>query len=315
MPFDKEQWISEVLEGLPSEKQAQMRTQLDGIFAEEALAKKIGDSVLRQSDYSREMDALKAERAEALSKVEQELADKNRRLDEWYKDASGKYEAQVKAAEEAQAERDRIEAAFQKASEEADFDPATYLEGGKPKVHPGARRTETAPAVDEELKKEVAALRQQMSTLARASTRWPVEISKLVSQHREVFGTDLTAQEQDALVQEHFKHKGVKSLDELWYERHEVEKALADQQEQKVQRRLDKAREEERNKVLAEMSRQPGSNEAPMPVSPVLKTAYARQIEDSQLPAMHRRDKDGMTPVERASLKFTQRRREGHSAA
>ncbi len=62
MPFDADAWLAEVTEGV--ELDATTQEALRVVLAQEAVAKRIGDGVLRQSDYSRSMDELSTEREE-----------------------------------------------------------------------------------------------------------------------------------------------------------------------------------------------------------------------------------------------------------
>ncbi len=78
--FDPKEWFSDVSEGVElSDEQAQAR---DTLLANPDIAKNIGNSVLRQSDYSRLQDELKAQR-EAVDSALDEAQTKTKEADDF----------------------------------------------------------------------------------------------------------------------------------------------------------------------------------------------------------------------------------------
>lgn len=243
--MDTAAWLEEATK--LSNISAEDRKILESVIAKNAgLATYLEESGLRQSDYDRNMNKLKAEHQTRL----QEVADKEAAAEkfaqqngEWFSQNNGKFTkatadletARVKEAQLVERMK-RLATQYGVPAEELDI-PASAA----PVTPPAA-----APAFDE--KKYVS--REEAIKEMSAMPLVQAEMYELGEEHRELFGKPLRNAKQ--LVQKAMKEN--KSLRQVWEDENKVGDHRKAMEEKSVQARIDTAVTERENKVRSELN-------------------------------------------------------------
>lgn len=246
---------------------------LDPLFTDERV-KKLEAGHLRQSDYSKQMDALK--------KAQTDLQAANDRLStemaEWATvQASGRQvtEKMQKDLEAAQATAARLSARVTKIATDAGLDPAKALEGID-QVPTRTTKDDGAPPIDTSKFVSTDDFATQQSRLARVLLRAPAEIAAIQHEHHELTGEWLDARPIIDEIEKRATTKGnSKSLEirEVWEEQHKIPELRQTKSKEKYDADIKAAEERGKQAALTSLS-VPGAGAPPTHgrPSPVLHT-------------------------------------------
>lgn len=215
MAFDTKKWLVEDL-GFSEAEAAELVPRFDG-----ERAKKLEGGFLRQADYSREMNKLKAE----VNKQQAELQAANERLNaelaDWAAVQAGRQQevaGQREALHQAQQEQLRLTQLVTTVAEQAGLDPQKVLQGAK--VTPPKEEPKTPPIDLNGYVKQ-----DQLAPVIGSLITLPAELQAIADEHFELYGKRLDTRE---LVKELTTRAGTKgntkSLDvrTIWEETHGV---------------------------------------------------------------------------------------------
>lgn len=260
MAFDTKKFLMDDM-GFSEAEAAEMLPK----FTEERAAK-LEKGYLRQSDFSRQSDALKKER-EKLAAAEERMA---LEIAEWGRvEAGSRSEREAVQARADKAEQDvlRLRQSVQRLATQAGVDPAKALEGleGEPPV----KKTEEPPAIDARY-----VPREQFGAFANAALDVPAELQMLGEEHRELFGKPLDTRQLVAELKTRANTRGnTKSLDlrTIWEEQHGVPAKREELSKAKYDADIKAAEARGREAALTEASL-PGQPPPGRSASPVLRT-------------------------------------------
>lgn len=213
---------------------------------------KLKGAVMRQRDYSRQMDAEAARIKTIEEKLEAEAA-------EWASMTAAEKagsSALRQQLEQTQSDLLKHQQAFTRVAQEAGVDPKTYLDGTTPT--PVAPVTPAAAPIDTS---QFATLQQQ-GYLAQMALRVPAQITALVLEHRRLTGQDL---DPTALVTELERRmldkRNTKSTDlrAIWEEQHDISNVRASQEKARVDALVADAEKRGHERALTEASLPPGA--------------------------------------------------------
>jgi hypothetical protein len=227
------------------------RKALETVLAQDVVAARVRDSVLRQSEFSRQMDALTAERKhieEELKKAETTYNGRYAGLAKWKSDSEAELQRLEAAAQAEKARADAATAALEKAAREYDFKPTEV--GFDTKAAPATNgRTDIDPKqflTRKEWEEETARLGQAIGNFSP-------ELLDIQESHRQLFPDKPLSMK--ALVDA--ARKEGRTVQEVWSERFKVGERMQELQQQAVQKHDDAIREDERKKVLTEVATGP----------------------------------------------------------
>ena len=215
MAFETKKWLVEEL-GFTEAEAAELEPKFSG-----ERAKKLEGGVLRQADYSRQMNSLKAE----VKKQQDELAAANERLNAEMADwaqvaASGRTQTAQQRADLEKAQQDvlRLTQVVTRVATEAGLDPAKVL--GDAAVTPPEKKTEPqAPDLTGYVKSE------QLAGVLGSMLDLPAELDAIREEHRELFGKSFDTREVMREVKARLSTKGnTKPTDprQVWEEMHGI---------------------------------------------------------------------------------------------
>jgi hypothetical protein len=237
-------------------------------------------SVLRQSDYSRHMNDLSAEKA-ALKEANEAL---NAELAEWaaVQASGGKITTQMKAdLDAARAEKLRVEQSIQSYATANGIDVTKILGGtvSAPTTTPTVDLTGYVKAEDVE---RIA--RQQAGIVANMAIEMPVVLAEIAYEHQELTGTRLDTR---AIAQEIRNRaadpRNTKSLDPraIWEETHKVGDLRRDAEQKRIDTLIAEAKKSGREEALTEGSI-PGSHTPGHRASPVFAKPHESVLKRPQ---------------------------------
>lgn len=236
-------------------------TDLDELapkFSTPERAAALEKSVKRQSDYSRAMDAGRAEiaakQAELQAKEQQLVGEASEwaQLTAQEKAASGTLRQQL---EQTQAEALRHRQQLERLAQEAGVDPKTLV--GDAPVAVVTKPTETAPAFDPKY-----ASAESIGALARMSLQLPAQIADLKDEHFALTGQRLNTTALVAEMERRASTKGnTKPVDlrAIWEETHAIGQVRQDAEAARVKALEDAAFTRGREAALTEQHLPPGA--------------------------------------------------------
>jgi len=217
MDFDLKGWLGTL------ELSEDERKVLEPVLAKESVTKKLGESVLMRSDYSKHMDALGKQKAE----LEGQIREKVEKLEQYEKELVGWHGDGETKIKNAQAEVQRLadqlkkkDAAMLKIAEDYGLDTSQYLQtdgAPNPPVVPGVSPDVLSKYVDTETFQKAVRDAQSFPDVA-------AELMDLNAEHMEIFGKPLKGHR--TLVAKAIKQK--KSLRDVWLDQNKVEEKRAE---------------------------------------------------------------------------------------
>lgn len=215
MAFETKKWLVEEL-GFTEAEAAELEPKFSG-----ERAKKVEGGYLRQSDYSRQMNSLKAE----VKKQQDELTSANERLNAEMADwaqvaASGRQQTaqQREALEKAQQDVLRLTQVVTRVATEAGLDPAKVLEVAAvtpPKEEPKPQSPDLTGFVRTD----------QLAGVLGSMLDLPAELDAIREEHRELYGKSLDTRDVMREVKARLSTKGnTKATDprQVWEELHNI---------------------------------------------------------------------------------------------
>lgn len=246
MSEDYEAFLADVISAVPEDQ----RSTVEATLKNEAVASKVRDSVLRQSDYSRKMDELQAARegaAQELNRREGELNAQTAKWETWYADANKDYESQREVLKRYRAEYGDLEG-----------DGTMNTPANQP----------AAPTMEEYEKRLAAELEER----DRRAIKFADVLTDLKIEHKERFGEKLNTDE----LLEHVNKNGLNL--EYGYKDF-VSDRVAEAESAKLEEQIRQAREEGRAEARSE---------AQMPVQPDASRPHALNSLDKSTNAEDR---------------------------
>lgn len=245
MPFlpEVEELVKEF--GLTPEE----RAQVESILGKPERQEKLKGGVLRQSEFTKKMQALDKQRADAeaaLAEKERKVAEDAASLGTWKQSADDVILKNQQAAEAARVKLATMTEKIRTLAERQGVDPKEWLGEETPPPPPPEKKE----AVDtSEFDKRYLARGDADKLLAevKSSPFIAAEIEDIVDEHRALFGKGLNRKE---LVTSALKNK--RSLREEWETAHEVSKRRAELNERTIEERINARVAEERTKILSE---------------------------------------------------------------
>lgn len=199
------------------------RKALEPVLSKEPVSKKIRESVLMRSDYSKHMDALGKQKSELEGQIREKvekLEQYEQGLVSWKGDSEkvlAKNQADLQRLTEQLKKKD---AAMLKIAEEYGVDTSQYVQPDgtpAPTVVPGVSPDVLSKYVDTETFQKAVRDAQSFPDVA-------AELMDLNAEHMEIFGKPLKGHR--TLVAEAIKQK--KSLRDVWFDQNKVEEKRAE---------------------------------------------------------------------------------------
>ena len=245
MAFDLQSWLDEATKraGL---SQQERETLAGAITSTPKIQTYLEESSLRQSDYDRNMNRLKAEHQQRLDEIaakEAEVDGFQKRIGGWYDENNGKF---VKTQEELETLRVR-EVQLQERMKSL---ASRY---GVPEEElniPTTTTTTTTPPPAPSFDATKFMSREEAEQFGRTMPLVTAELQELVEEHRELFGKPLRGSRE--LVAKAMKTG--KTIRSVWEEEHKVADRKRQMDEEAVQRRIDTAVAERELKVRSEQN-------------------------------------------------------------
>ena len=240
MPYTKEQledWVKGFKVG--DDKKAELLK----ILADPELLPEIGNAVMRQSDYSRQMDEIRDERSAIATKQQEVLAIEDR-LVAWREENNPKYEAALADATAAKAERDLLVNAYiAKGGSLADL--------GKPVE--ALPKPEDQPRADDGRYVSREDYEKTMKATVPALAQWTAQAMQIDREHFELTGQhpDL-----DKVLAEVYKGKSAR---DAWESTHGIPALRAAKQESDIEARVAAAVKDAETRVRTELALNPAA--------------------------------------------------------
>jgi hypothetical protein len=241
MPFTKE--VEEQLDewGLtPEEKSA-----LEPILGKPERQEKVKGSHLRQSEFSRKMQALDKQKQEyeaSIAEKERLLADDFGKLSSWKESADKTVADTAKALEQERVERFKLQQKMQTLAAQYGVDPKDI--GLEEPVQPPPKKEEPTFDATKFMSKEEAELLMKET---KANPFIAAELEDIVDEHRSLFNKGLNRKE---LVASALKNG--RTLRDEWEEQNKVSDRRRELQEKAIEERIKSKVDEERTKILSE---------------------------------------------------------------
>jgi hypothetical protein len=273
------------------------RTILEKPLGKPEVVKFLGESVSRQSDYSKNMNELQAEKVRLAAEIaerERTVAAWQTDLAKWKNDADGIYQtkdAELSAAQtalnEVNAKIKDLAVAYDIPEEELpkmpNFPAAPAAPGAAPAAAAPGSSTATAPSVSTGgVSKED--FQKSMTQVQTAFPRVTATLIDLGNKHRKLFGEDIPSN--DALVQKALARRAAGeniTLEQVWEEEFKVSDREAAIKEEEINQRIQRAKEEEATRVRSEMMASGGNAARPAnaPHAPVLREGGMKRPEST----------------------------------
>jgi hypothetical protein len=245
MPFapEVESWISEL--GLTPEE----RKVFDPFLDKPERIEKVKGSVLRQSEFSKKMQALDKQKAEleaAVAEKERIVAEDAASLGTWKQTADKTLADNQKALEDAKTKAFRLEERMKSLATQYGVDPKELGLDGEPK--PPETKPSLVPDASEFDKRYLArGDADKLLAEVKSSPFIAAELEDIVDEHRTLFGKGVNRRE---LVSNALKNK--RTLREEWETSNEVAKRRDELKEKEIEERINAKVAEERTKILSE---------------------------------------------------------------
>lgn len=250
------------------------------ILANEKVATKLKESAMMRSDYSKKQDELKEKETKLLAQI----AEQEKKNTEYYQGVIDWKKGAEKKFNDGQAESEKLRNKLAAVQSRVKTLQTTYsieeddvkdiFDGSTPTPTPTPTPNNAEPdpryVTTEALQKEVDAIKNYPLI--------PAVIANITTQHRKLFGNDLDAED---LVNGAIKEK--KTMQQYWRDKYEVGKKEDELREADIQKRIQQGREEERTKILSEMSNPAAPRSGPQP-SPILDAFKPKEPPTSGAP-------------------------------
>ena len=227
MSFDLNGWLTEFGEALSAEEKAQAIK----IFGKETVSKKLGESVLRQSDYSRQVAEAKRQQEAAAATI--------RANTDWKANAERELAAAQRDRDAERTTRAQYEAELKRIEDE-------YGVEVKRTAAPAPEPTRTEPPAAPQFKKDIDDLRMGMAQTPQLTAL----IMDINAEHTELFGKPLRNTRE--IVAESMKSG--RTVREVWEEKNGVPDRRAQIQRDAEAAKEAQIRADERTRVISEMS-------------------------------------------------------------
>jgi len=244
MPFTPE--VAEQLKewGLIPEEMA----QVEPVLGKPERQEKVKGSTLRQSEFSRKMQALDKQKADlesAIAEKERVVAEDAAALGTWKQSADKTILDNQKALEEAKLKAFKLEEKMKSLAQQQGIDPKEWgLDGEAP---PAPKKEATPDASEFDKRYLGRSDAERIVQEVKSSPFIAAELEDIVDEHRALFGKGLNRRE---LVTNALKNK--RSLREEWEAANEVGKKRDELSEKKIEERINAKVAEERTKILSE---------------------------------------------------------------
>lgn len=211
-------------------------------LADPDLLPEIGQAIMRQSDYSRKMDALTSEKQEIESKQSEVLA-RETELQTWYDTNSPLY---TKAVED----RDKLKADLAKMTTEYvnKMGSLPDLNGQQPPP-----KTEDKLAFDDSKYVSRDEYEKALKATVPALAQWTAQAMQIDRENFELTGKHADL---DKVLAEVYKGKDARAA---WEETHGIAAVRQQKQEEHIAAQIEAARKDERAKVLTEQALDPNA--------------------------------------------------------
>lgn len=237
-----EEWVKEL--GLTAEQ----RSALEPVFGQPELQEKVKGSVLRQSEFTRRMQALDKQKADleaAIAQREAKVIKDAQDLGTWKEQADSTIVANRKALEDAQLKHFQLQQRMTALATQYGVDPKEW--GVDEQAKPPATQSPATGDAEPDKRYFTREEAQKFATEIKVTPYVAAEIEDIVDEHRALFGKGLSRRELVANAQ-----KNNRSLREEWETSHEVAKRRQEIEEKKIEERINTRVAEERTKILSE---------------------------------------------------------------
>ena len=242
MPFISEvdSWLQE-LDLTPEEKAV-----LEPVLTKGTRQEKVKGSVLRQSEFSKRMQALDKQKADteaAIAEKERLVAEDAAALGTWKQKADSEMAANAKALEDERVKSFRLQEKMKSLAAQQGVDPKEW--GVDDNAPPPPKPSVDPAALDSRyLSRDDAA---KIVNDVKSNPFIAAELEDIVDEHRGLFGKGLNRRE---LVTNALKNK--RTLREEWEATNEVPKIREELKEKEINARIEARVSEERTKILSE---------------------------------------------------------------
>ena len=238
--FDLQAWLKDL------ELSDDERKVLEPVLAKEAVSKKVGESFLRQSDYSRRMNELADLKKQQEVQLQQKLTELDaheKGLVEWKGTADKTLAQREKEVERLNRELESTKNAMTKIQTEYGIDVSSYA---TPTNNPVQPKTFDDSVLGGYVK------RDDFQKAVEDAQKFPwvaAELMDLASEHQEVFGKRLPKARE--LVERAIKEK--KSLRDVWATEYKVEDKRAEIAKKAHDDEIERVRQETEARVRSEL--------------------------------------------------------------
>lgn len=240
MPFtpEVEEWLKD-LDLTPEE-----RSVLEPVLGKPERVEKVKGSVLRQSEFTRRMQALDKQKQEleaAIAQKEEALTNEFGQLSNWKVTADKTVAETAKALENERLERFKLQQKMQTLATQYGVDPKDL---GLDEPVPPPKKEEPAFDGSKFLSREEADLLMKET---KANPFIAAELEDIVDEHRGLFNRGLNRRELVAAAL-----KNGRTLRDEWEEQNKVADRRRELEEKKIEERINAKVAEERTKILSE---------------------------------------------------------------
>ena len=238
--FDLQSWLKDL------ELSEDERKVLEPVLAKETVSKKIGESFLRQSDYSRKMNELSELRKQQEAQLQQKLSELDQHeqgLIGWKSNADKTLAQREAEVNRLNKELEATKNAMSKIQSEYGIDPSQYVQAP-------ASPVQTKTFDDSVLGGYVK--RDDFQKAVNDAMQFPqvaAELMDLNSEHYELFGKRLPNNRK--LVEEAIRSK--KSLKDTWAEQYKVEDRRAELSKKAHDEEIERVKQETEARVRSEL--------------------------------------------------------------
>lgn len=271
------------------------RTILEKPLGKPEVVKFLGESMSRQSDYSKNLNDLQADRTRLLAEVaekERKVADWQKDLSKWKGDADGVYSAKDKELNDAKTALTAVNAKIKELATTYDI-PEEELpkmpEFPTAPAAPGASSAAAAaPGSSTTTAPSGTVSREDFDrTIAQVQTSFPrvtATLMDLNTKHQRLFGSPIPSN--DALLQKALNRRKAGenvTLEQVWEEEYKVPDREAALKEEEIQTRIKTATTEAETRVRSEMLASGGNAARPSnaPHAPVFREGGFKRPENT----------------------------------
>lgn len=238
--FDLQSWLKDL------ELSDEERKVLEPVLAKDQVSKKIGESFLRQSDYSRKMNELGEERKKLEATLQQKLGEIDQYeqgLVSWKGNADKTLETREAEVRKLNEELKSTREAMSKIQQDYGIDPGQYVAAPS--------RAVPEKQIDEAVLGNFVR-RDDFQKAVSDAMQFPqvaAELMDLNSEHYELFGKRLPSNR--GLIESAIKNK--KSIREVWADQYKVEDRRAELSKKSHDEEIERVRQETEARVRSEL--------------------------------------------------------------